>query len=134
MSRRTTYILLALFLGLFGIHKFYVGKNAQGIIYLLLTTLFCWTFIVPIIIGIIALFDLIVALASTDKEFNERYKVEGENLTDYLLELAKLKTLKDDGTISEDEFETKKKIRDVLKNVCKKIKVCYNSQATKIIV
>ena len=35
----------------------------------------------PIIIGIIALFDLIVALASTDKEFNEKYKVEGENLT-----------------------------------------------------
>ena len=110
MSRRTSYILLALFLGLFGIHKFYVGKNAQGIIYLLLTTLFCWTFIVPIIIGIIALFDLIVALASTDKEFNERYKVEGEILTDCLLELAKLKTLKDDGTISEDEFETKKKM------------------------
>ena len=70
-----------------------------------------WPFLVEgIIIGIIALFDLIVALASTDKEFNERYKVEGENLTDYLLELAKLKMLKDDGTISEDEFEAKKKM------------------------
>ena len=34
-------IILALFLGGIGIHKFYLGQAGQGILYLL----FCWTFI-----------------------------------------------------------------------------------------
>lgn len=50
---RLTYALLALFIGGFGIHKFYAGKSI-GIVYLL----FCWTFI-P---AIVALFDGISAL------------------------------------------------------------------------
>lgn len=37
--------LLAIFLGGFGIHKFYLGKPIQGIIYLL----FCWTYIPEIV-------------------------------------------------------------------------------------
>lgn len=36
---KVIYILLALFLGSFGIHKFYAGKNMQGILHLI----FCWT-------------------------------------------------------------------------------------------
>jgi len=40
--------LLALFLGGLGIHKFYLGKGVQGILYLVL----CWTFI-PAIIGFV---------------------------------------------------------------------------------
>ena len=35
----TTAVLLALFLGGLGAHKFYLGKIAAGIIYIL----FCWT-------------------------------------------------------------------------------------------
>lgn len=42
------YILLALFLGEFGLHKFYSGKKGLGILYLV----FCWTFI-PGLIGFI---------------------------------------------------------------------------------
>lgn len=45
-------LLLAVFLGGLGIHKFYQGKTMQGILYLL----FCWTFI-P---AFLALIDAIV--------------------------------------------------------------------------
>ena len=38
-------VLLALFLGGLGIHKFYVGQPGLGVLYLL----FCWTFIPSII-------------------------------------------------------------------------------------
>lgn len=43
--------ILALFLGGFGVHKFYQGKPGQGVLYLL----FCWTFIPAIIAFIEAL-------------------------------------------------------------------------------
>lgn len=46
---KVIYILLALFLGSFGIHKFYAGKNMQGILHLI----FCWTGI-PHILAIIS--------------------------------------------------------------------------------
>src|SRR5690554_3028666 len=36
---KTTAGLLAIFLGAFGIHKFYLGRTGMGILYLL----FCWT-------------------------------------------------------------------------------------------
>lgn len=39
------YCLFALFLGGFGVHKFYAGKIGVGIVYLL----FCWTLIPAII-------------------------------------------------------------------------------------
>lgn len=48
------YILLALFLGGIGMHDFYAGKTAKGVIKLL----FCWTGI-P---AIIAVFNIIGAL------------------------------------------------------------------------
>ena len=41
-------VLLALFLGGFGAHKFYLGQFVLGIVYFL----FCWTFI-PSLIGFI---------------------------------------------------------------------------------
>jgi TM2 domain-containing membrane protein YozV len=67
---RTVAILLALFLGGLGAHKFYMGKPALGILYLL----FCWTGI-P---SIIALIELIHYLILGDKKFEAKYwkKVE----------------------------------------------------------
>jgi TM2 domain-containing membrane protein YozV len=57
--------LLAIFLGGFGIHKFYLGKIGMGILYLV----FCWTG-VPEIIGII---EGILMLLMSDEAFNAKY-------------------------------------------------------------
>ncbi|MBS2770659.1 TM2 domain-containing protein [Anoxybacillus rupiensis] len=59
--------LLAILLGGLGIHKFYLGKLGQGILYLL----FSWTGI-PSIIGFI---EGIVYLVKSDEEFNRKYNV-----------------------------------------------------------
>ncbi|WP_201527420.1 NINE protein [Psychrobacter frigidicola] len=57
--------LLALFLGGFGIHKFYLDQVFWGILYLL----FCWTFI-P---AIVSLFEVIILLSMSQSEFNKRF-------------------------------------------------------------
>lgn len=62
---RLAAALLAIFLGGLGIHKFYLGKIAQGVIYLL----FCWTFI-PLILGFI---EGIWYLTMADMDFWGRY-------------------------------------------------------------
>ena len=49
----TTAVLLALFLGGLGAHKFYLGQTGAGIVYLL----FCWTSI-PALIALIEVFGL----------------------------------------------------------------------------
>lgn len=54
-------LLLAIFLGGLGIHKFYLGQNGAGILYLL----FFWTF-VPFILSII---DIISLLTKSKDEF-----------------------------------------------------------------
>ncbi len=63
---RITAALLAIFLGWIGIHKFYLGKPIQGIIYLL----FSWT-AVPAIIGII---EGIIYLSMSNQEFKMKYQ------------------------------------------------------------
>ena len=57
--------LLAIFVGYFGAHKFYLGQIGIGVVYLL----FCWTGI-P---GIIALIEGIILLTMSDEEFNAKY-------------------------------------------------------------
>lgn len=57
--------LLAIFLGDFGAHKFYLGKPIWGILYLI----FAWTFI-PMIIGWI---EGLLYLFMSDKSFEEKY-------------------------------------------------------------
>lgn len=59
--------LLAIFLGGFGIHKFYMGKIGKGILYLL----FIWTGI-P---SIIAFIEGIVYLCSNDHNFQVKHHV-----------------------------------------------------------
>lgn len=55
-------IVLALFLGGLGIHKFYLGKTGLGFLYLI----FFWTFI-PAILGVI---DAIVLATKSEREFS----------------------------------------------------------------
>lgn len=66
-KKRIVAAVLALFLGGIGAHKFYLGKNAQGFVYLI----FVWTF-AP---AIIAFFEGIGYLLSTDEAFEEKYGV-----------------------------------------------------------
>lgn len=126
MKSKTTALLLCLFLGGFGAHKFYLGQTGLGILYLL----FCWTFI-P---GLIAIIDLIVLLLMSEEAFNQKY-----NLTSLIMrsqatpnnnvntvainmaapqtpaptssseEIKKLYELKEKGIITQEEFDLKKK-------------------------
>jgi TM2 domain-containing membrane protein YozV len=57
--------LLALFLGGIGVHKFYLGKGFQGLLYLV----FCWSFI-PAVIGLV---EGLNYLLMSEKTFFERY-------------------------------------------------------------
>jgi hypothetical protein len=58
-------VVLAFFLGGFGIHKFYLGKTAQGFLYLL----FFWTFI-PWIVSFI---EFIIYLLTPEDVFRAKY-------------------------------------------------------------
>jgi TM2 domain-containing membrane protein YozV len=58
-------VLLAIFLGGFGVHKFYLGDTRAGVLYLA----FFWTFI-PAIVGFI---EGILWLVQSDQEWLARY-------------------------------------------------------------
>ena len=66
-SKRVMAGVLALLLGGFGVHKFYLGYTTTGIIYLLL----CCTGVT----GMLALVDGIIYLTKTDEEFIEMYQI-----------------------------------------------------------
>ena len=66
-KNRTTGLLLTLFLGGVGGHRFYLGQTGSGIVYLI----FCWTFI-P---AIIAFFELFLIMGRVDR-FNEATAME----------------------------------------------------------
>ncbi len=61
--------LLAFFLGIFGIHRFYLGRVGSGIVMLLLTC----TLVGMIVTGIWSLIDFIRYLVMDNEEFHERY-------------------------------------------------------------
>ncbi len=58
---KTTAGILAILLGGFGAHKFYLGKYSAGVLYLL----FCWTYI-PEIVGFV---EGIIYLTESDEKF-----------------------------------------------------------------
>ena len=64
-KNRIAAALFAIILGGVGIHKFYLGRVGQGILYLL----FCWTFI-PAVIGFI---EGIIYLSMPDSTFEAKY-------------------------------------------------------------
>lgn len=103
MKSKTTAGILALLLGGIGIHRFYLKQTGFGILYLV----FCWTFI-P---AIIALVDGIIFLTQSEEAFNIKYNkgiavpVSVTNVAD---ELLKLSSLKDQGVITESEFQNRK--------------------------
>jgi TM2 domain-containing membrane protein YozV len=64
-KNRVVAALLALFLGGFGAHKFYLGKIGLGVVYLV----FFWTMI-P---AIVAFVEAILLLIMSDGDFNKKY-------------------------------------------------------------
>jgi TM2 domain-containing membrane protein YozV/type II secretory pathway pseudopilin PulG len=62
---KTALVLITFFLGGLGAHKFYVGKNIQGVLYLL----FCWTFI-P---GIIAFVEFFIYALTSNEKLEKKY-------------------------------------------------------------
>jgi TM2 domain-containing membrane protein YozV len=104
MKTKTTAGVLALFLGGLGGHKFYLGKGGQGVLYLV----FCWTFI-PCFI---ALIEAIMLFTMSDEEFDakyNRYTHQGSfQRTSKFDELKKLGQLKEEGVLSDEEFEVEK--------------------------
>lgn len=65
IKSKSTAILLALFLGWLGAHKFYLRRPGQGILYIV----FVWTFI-PAVIGLI---EAIYYAALDQDQFNFYY-------------------------------------------------------------
>lgn len=62
---KTTAGIFALLLGGIGVHKFYLGRIAAGVLYVL----FCWTFI-P---AVISLVEGILLLSMSDADFARRF-------------------------------------------------------------
>jgi TM2 domain-containing membrane protein YozV len=91
MREKLVAILLAFFLGVFGIHHFYLGQKKLGIAYLL----FCWTMI-PIFLGIV---DAVLLFLKKQNDFNLKYNSE------YYLDRSERMYL-------EEDFNSKIKIPD----------------------
>ena len=64
-TSRGIAIALAFFLGGIGIHRFYLNRPLSGILY----AIFCWTFI-P---ALIAIFEVIVMLCTSNVSFDRKY-------------------------------------------------------------
>lgn len=127
MKSKTTATVLCLFLGGFGVHRFYLGQAGLGLLYLV----FFWT-LIP---GFIALIDFIVLLLMSEETFNQKYNLTAimmrskmassesnnantvainmagsqNNPTSSCDEIIKLYELKEKGIITQEEFDLKKK-------------------------
>lgn len=55
---KIAYVLLGIFLGLFGIHNFYAGYTGKAVAQLLIAVLLCWTVVAPIIVFIWCIVDI----------------------------------------------------------------------------
>ncbi len=62
---RTTAGLFALLLGGIGVHKFYLGRAAAGVLYIL----FCWT-LIP---AFIAFIEALLLFGMSDADFSRKY-------------------------------------------------------------
>ena len=79
MKNKIVAALLAWFLGIYGVHWFYLGDNKKAIWYLVLGlvgVLGSWL-IVPLlalcVVGVLAFIDCIKFFMMSDEEFNSKY-------------------------------------------------------------
>lgn len=67
-------------LGIFGVHKFYLGQTAWGIVYFILSMVFCLTGIAPFLTMIASVIDFFGLMNMTDREFNAKYQYIDEEV------------------------------------------------------
>jgi len=72
MINKTALLLITFFLGGLGAHKFYTGRNLQGILHLL----FFWTGI-P---ALVSLVEFIIYASTSSERLNEKYQAKGSAL------------------------------------------------------
>lgn len=75
LGERNKYVaaLLAFFFGLWGVHKFYLGKTAAGIVMLVCGTV-GWLLVIPgLIMCFVAFIETIIYLVKSDQSFYEDY-------------------------------------------------------------
>lgn len=113
MRNKIVAALLAFTFGGVGVHKFYLGNNVAGIFYLL----FCWT-LIP---SLLAFFDFIGLLLTPDQSFDDKYNagiitpaytnnyIAQESSRDKAVTLGELKKLYDNGVITAEEYEGKRR-------------------------
>ena len=109
MRNKFIAALLALFTGSLGFHKFYLGENCTGILYLF----FSWTFI-P---SIISFFEFLGLVFMSDNVFDAKYnysyflssKSEAKFHSDKTVTLINLTKLYDEGIVTAEEFEEKRR-------------------------
>ena len=104
---KTVAVVLAFFVGGFGVHKFYLGNNLAGVLYLL----FSWT-LIP---SLIAFFDFLGLLFMSEQAFNVQFNggtLPGGRIlrsaTDVTAALEQLQKLYDKGIITAEEYEEKR--------------------------
>ncbi len=102
MKNKTTALLLSIFLGSLGIDRFYLGYTGMGILKLLTGGCF----------GILSLIDIVrIATGSLAPADGSRYEDVPDKKAEAYDNLLKISQLRENGTITEEEFEK-------LKNDC----------------
>ena len=115
MKSKSTATLLAFFLGMFGAHKFYLGDNGMGILYIIIT-LFGWIlfFIPTLILYIAVIIEFILLLVMTESDFDVKYNNSVSsnpsinNKKNSIETINHLHEMKEKGILSEEEFIQKK--------------------------
>ncbi|MCU0567255.1 MAG: NINE protein [Oculatellaceae cyanobacterium Prado106] len=114
MRNKLVAAILAFFAGWCGLHKFYLGENFAGILYLL----FFWSGIPAFIAFFEGLGLLLMADEVFEAKFNNRQHIGGYSYTpprslettkDKAAAIAELKNLYDMGAITAEEYEAKRR-------------------------
>ena len=69
--------LLALLMGAFGLHYFYIGKTNAGIVFLLISLLSCGVF--ATVTWVISIIQAVLFFTSTQQEFEQRWVYSPSN-------------------------------------------------------